>query len=90
MSIPSHKINRTTRFGEKLRELRTSKGMTLREIATAVGQSAHGYISELEAGKKMPTVSLVLRIADLFHVTTDELLRDDMNIKESKNNETQP
>lgn len=70
-----------SRFGEKLKSLRTKSGMTLQEVATALGHSAHGYISELEAGKKQPTVALVLRVAELFGVTTDELLRDDIELK---------
>ncbi len=54
--------------------------MTLQEMAIAIGHSAHGYISELEAGKKQPTIVLVLKVAKLFGVTTDELLRDDVEI----------
>lgn len=72
--------NRVSRFGEKLRFLRTHKSMTLQELAIALGHSAHGYISELEAGKKQPTILLVLRVSRLFDVTTDELLRDDLEI----------
>ena len=55
--------------------------MTLQEVAIALGHSAHGYISELEAGKKQPTIVLVLRVARLFDVTTDELLRDDLELR---------
>jgi transcriptional regulator with XRE-family HTH domain len=54
--------------------------MTLKELAQALGHSAHGYISELEAGKKMPTVEFVLGVSLLFGVTTDTLLRDDLEI----------
>ena len=71
-----------SRFGEKLKFLRTRNGMTLQEVAIAVGHSAHGYISELEAGKKQPTIVLVLRVASLFGVTTDELLRDDLELRQ--------
>jgi len=35
------------RFGEKLRTLRTNRGMTLKQLALALGLRAHGYISEL-------------------------------------------
>lgn len=69
------------RFGEKLRALRTQRGLTLKELAAALGHTAHGHISELESGKKMPTVEFVLSVAQLFEVTTDELLRDDLEIK---------
>jgi len=55
--------------------------MTLKELAVALGHAAHGYISELESGKKTPTVEFVLSVSQLFGVTTDELLRDDLELK---------
>jgi len=69
------------RFGEKLRLLRTQRGITLKELANALGHAAHGYISELESGKKTPTAEFVLGVALFFGVTTDELLKDDLEIK---------
>ncbi len=69
------------RFGERLHSLRLKGGMTLLELAASLGLSAHGYISELESGKKQPTIGLVLRVAELFDVSTDELLKDDLEIK---------
>ena len=68
------------RFGEKLRTLRLRRGMTLKGLASELGLTAHGYISELEAGKKMPTAEFVLNVARLFEVTTDELLKDELEI----------
>jgi len=68
------------RFGEKLRVLRTGKGMTLKELAHALGLTAHGYISEIEASKKKPTADFVLKVARYFKVTTDELLKDELEI----------
>ncbi len=68
------------RFGEKLRALRVQRGMTLKELAGELGLTAHGYISELEAGKKLLTVEFVLNVARLFEVTTDELLKDEMEL----------
>ena len=68
------------RFGEKLRLLRTTKGITLKELAHSFGLTAHGYISEIEAGKKKPTTEFVLKVARYFKVTTDELLKDELEI----------
>lgn len=68
------------RFGEKLRVLRTTRAMTLKQLAQALGHASHGYLSELEASKKTPTAELVLRVALLFDVTTDALLRDDREL----------
>lgn len=69
------------RFGEKLYTLRTKHDMTLKELAQAVGHSAHGYISELESGRKKPTAEFVLKVAHLFNVTTDELLKDELELR---------
>jgi transcriptional regulator with XRE-family HTH domain len=68
------------RFGEKLRALRTKHGMTLKELALKLGFNAHGYISELEAGKKKPTAELVLNIARLFDISTDQLMKDELDL----------
>ncbi len=69
------------RFGEKLRTLRTQRGMTLKELAFELGFSAHGYISELESGKKKPTAEFVLKVARLFEVSTDQLLKDELDLE---------
>ena len=68
------------RFGEKLRKLRLERHMTLKDLALALGLSAHGYISEIEAGKKRPTVEFVLSVARLFEVPTDVLLKDELDL----------
>jgi transcriptional regulator with XRE-family HTH domain len=71
------------RFGEKLRTLRKRQGMTQREVAGALGLAAHSYINALETGKKKPTIELVLHIARLFRVTTDQLLDDTLEVTET-------
>lgn len=69
-----------TRFGEKLRYLRAQNNLTLQQLAQHLGLHAHGYLSELETGKKMPSVIIVLKVATFFNVTTDELLRDEVEL----------
>jgi transcriptional regulator with XRE-family HTH domain len=69
------------RFGEKLHTLRLQRGLTLKELALALGLHAHGHISELESGKKVPTVEVVLKAARLFNVTTDQLLKDELELQ---------
>jgi len=70
------------RFGEKIRILRLQNQMTLQELAFALGLKAHGYMSEIESGKKKPTTELVVKVARLFNITTDHLLIDEMDILE--------
>jgi len=54
--------------------------MTLKELALALGHVAHGYISEIESGKKKPTAEFVLKVARYFDVATDKLLKDELDI----------
>ncbi len=54
--------------------------MTLKELASALGLTAHGYISEMEAGKKKPTTDFVLKVARYFDVSIDSLLKDELEI----------
>lgn len=72
------------RFGEKLRHLRTVKNISITELASILGYTSHGYISEIENGKKQPTVAFVLKISRLFDVTTDQLLKDELELSVSK------
>lgn len=78
MSSPPHPEIR--RFGQKLQTLRRGRGFTLKSLALALGYTAHGHISELEAGKKIPTAEFVLSVARLFDVTTDQLLKDELDL----------
>jgi transcriptional regulator with XRE-family HTH domain len=68
------------RFGEKLRELRKFHDVTLKWLANQLGYSTHSYISEIESGYKIPNVEFILNTARLFNVTTDELLKDEMEL----------
>ncbi|HET6385585.1 MAG TPA: helix-turn-helix transcriptional regulator [Armatimonadota bacterium] len=78
MSTIAHREMR--RFGQKLHALRVQNNLTLKELARAVGYAAHGHISELESGKKLPTADFVLSVARLFDVTTDQLLKDELDL----------
>ncbi len=68
------------RFGEKLRFLRNNRGMTLMVMAENLGYRTHGYISEIEAGRKSPSVAFLLAVSDLFDVSIDELVKDDVEV----------
>ena len=68
------------RFGEKLRTLRLQRGMTVRELAVELGYRGHSHISDIEQGKREPRMGFVVKVADLFHVSTDQLLRDELEV----------
>ncbi len=81
MSEHTTHIRSITRFGEKLNRLRTQNKLSMQSLARLMGHTAHGYISELENGKKLPSVEFVLRLARLFNITTDELLKDELELE---------
>jgi transcriptional regulator with XRE-family HTH domain len=68
------------RFGEKLRTLRKRHGITQMRLAAELGYTTNTYIGLIEKGKKMPSLAFVLRVAELFNVMTDHLVRDDLEI----------
>ncbi len=76
--------NKTLRFGEKIRKLRLEHKRTLKEFAASLGYSAHGYISEIEQGKKMPTVDFVLNVSRVYDVSIDVLLKDELELGSTK------
>jgi len=82
MSRASSNKSTINRFGEKLHRLRIHKNLTLKSLAQALGYTAHGYISELETGKKLPTIEFVVNVARLFDVSTDQLLKDELDTEE--------
>jgi transcriptional regulator with XRE-family HTH domain len=69
------------RFGEKLRALRKRNGLTLRQLAAMLGHSSHSYVTNLERGERKPSAEMAVKIADLFGVTTDQLLRDELEVE---------
>ncbi len=61
-----------TPLGAKIRELRTKRGISLKEMASALAVSS-AYLSALEHGKRgKPTWFLVQRIITYFNVIWDE------------------
>ena len=68
------------RFGEKLRTLRQRRGLTLRELATVLGFRSHGFVGDLESGRKHPSLELAIQIADFFGVSLDQLARDEQDL----------
>ena len=61
-----------TPLGAKMRELRDTRGVTLKEMANALNVSS-AYLSALEHGKRgKPTWMLLQRIIHYFNVILDE------------------
>jgi len=64
-------------IGRRIREARTKRGMTQEQLAERTDITIV-YLSELERGLKLPSLTVFVRIAETLHVSTDSLLRDDL------------
>lgn len=60
-------------FGEKLHQLRTDNHLTQQDVATRLGMTKSN-ISYYETGIKTPPADILIKIARIFHVSTDYLL----------------
>ena len=57
----------------KLRELREQKGVTQKEVATAVGCTSNVY-SRYERGEREPDITTLCSLADYFKVSIDSII----------------
>ena len=57
-------------YGERLKALRTAKGLTQQQLAQALGTTKQN-ICFIETGKNMPGTRLMLALADFFDVSLD-------------------
>ena len=82
MNKPNEKCNQTTtneRFtavsniAENIKEFRLSKGISQKNLADAVGVSQKA-VDYWERGVNEPKATYILRLADFFDVSCDELL----------------
>ena len=55
--------------------------MTQEALAHQLGLARQGHVSNLEMGRKEPSLELVVLVADLFGVSTDYLLRDTVPVE---------
>jgi transcriptional regulator with XRE-family HTH domain len=62
-------------FGATLRALRVRAGITQADLAQQLRLARQGYISNLETGRKTPSLDLAVQIADYFGLTTDLLFQ---------------
>lgn len=64
-------------FAERIRYLRQSKELNQVQLAEKLGVTKQS-VSNWENDNIMPSVEMLVRIADFFHVTTDYLLAHDV------------
>ena len=61
-------------FGERLRELRVERNLTQTELAQRCG-SNRPFISNLERGVKVPSLTMVLRLAEALECRVYDLVK---------------
>src|SRR6188472_1130040 len=62
-------------LGDVLRDKRTQRGLTLREVS-AEARVSLGYISEIERGQKEASSELLLSLCDALEVPLSDVLRE--------------
>lgn len=60
-------------IGDNLRKLRKNAGLSQKQMAKALGISA-ATLCAYETGKTVPSMSVVVRASEIFHVSTDTIL----------------
>jgi transcriptional regulator with XRE-family HTH domain len=64
-------------IGRRIKEARAKRGLTQEQLAEKTDITIV-YLSELERGVKLPSLTVFVNIAEALHVSTDSLLRDDL------------
>lgn len=67
-------------IGEKIAELREFSGFSQEELAERLSVSRQS-VSKWEMNQAFPTIDKILRLSELFSVSTDELLLDKVDLK---------
>ncbi|MCD8119994.1 MAG: helix-turn-helix domain-containing protein [Lachnospiraceae bacterium] len=65
-------------FGSKLKYLRTSSGMTQKQLAERIGVTK-SVISFYELRERTPSPDVLIKLSDIFRVSTDYLLGIERN-----------
>ena len=60
-------------FNERLKMYRHNLGFTQKRVAEAIGISLRGY-QQYEQGKFEPDIAKLIKLADTFGITVDELI----------------
>lgn len=59
-------------FGQRIRELREKKDLSLRELAKKIGISA-AFLSDVELGRRYPSEKVLIGVAQYLDTTIEDL-----------------
>ncbi len=71
-------------IGQKITQLRTTSGISQEQLSETLGVSRQS-ISKWETDQALPQIDKVLQLSELFNVSTDELLREKLDIRDKNN-----
>lgn len=74
----------TTHFevGQRIKKLRENKGLEQLEVANMLGYKSQSTISKWESGTNLPTGKNMIKLAQIFGVTSDYILDGEIVEKE--------
>ena len=70
-------------FGAKLRQLRLNKGWSQAQLGNRIGIESN-RVSRYERSTLWPTLELMVKIAEVFEVSVDYLIRDNKELAVNK------
>lgn len=71
-------------FADKMIALRKQNGWSQEEVAAKMGVSRQS-VSKWESGMSIPDLDKIIKLSQLFSVSTDYLLKDELEVVESEN-----
>src|SRR5689334_18918994 len=64
-------------LGQRIRELREQKDLSLREFAKHVGDLSAAFLSDVELGRRYPSDAVLAKMAKILGTTEDDLRKHD-------------
>lgn len=65
--------NLSEKLGRRIVQLRVERSLTQEKLAYECGLKSKGYLSEIESGKKIPSLKVLIKIAERLDVDIKEL-----------------
>lgn len=68
--------NSAKKLGENIKKIRLAKGLTQGDLCRKL-EVDRAYMSNIESGKKNPTLSTITNIAKALEISVDKLLKSE-------------
>ena len=75
------KVSRVMKLAEKIMALRKQRGWSQEELAQQLSVSRQS-VSKWESGASVPDLDKILKMSEIFDVSTDTLLKEEMDLNE--------